>query len=251
MSTSSPAIQFGSKSNSYRENATMQFTIAEELVKKIDCIDTNSDQIWVDIGSGPAIISDLLQKKESCPTLINFDISELTLSQLNEKHNVSVCGSMDNFSFLPNSLNGIVSSSAFQWSENISELFKMLSTSIKPNGIVAFSVFTNGSLKELKATQEAFNLPQSVKFPTDSLIHELLIENGFIITHQNDTQYSEQFNSGLDSLRAISQIGASYHKGKLLSPQKLRQFVSYLENQFSGNVENRYSVSTFIARMES
>jgi len=157
---------------------------------------------------------------------------------------------MDDLPFRSHSIDGVISSSAFQWSCDISKLIKTLASVIKPGGTLAFSMFTSGSLTELQATQKAFNMQQSVIFPTVESIHTMLVQNQFTIIHQNDSDYSEQFESGFDALRAISRIGASYHEGKLLSPQKLRQFVSYLEEQFSDIVENRYCVTTFIARME-
>lgn len=254
MDSNSPASHFGAKVNNYRSEAITQQEIAKELAEYIES-SCDPKGVWVDIGSGPAVLNSYLYSKypEIQPILLDISSESLTKAHRIAPSVSAVCGDMDSLPFIPNTIDTIVASSSIQWSSNSSELFRNIKTLLKSGGTAALAIFTEGTLDTLRKAQEKFNLPQPVHFCSHTEMKELLIENGFRIELESQTTKTEVYSSGFEALKAISRIGASHHSGKKLSPKELGQFVSFLETQSeSPNIhKNIYEVSYFIAKVDA
>lgn len=245
---SSPASHFGSKADNYIANASTQMQIAEEMGNLLLSQNETLLGRWLDIGSGPGVMQSTFFEKAPTIQPIYFDISEMSLQEISER-NIRICGNMDELPLRPNCIDGVISTSSIQWSKNITSLISSLSSILKRDGILALAVFTDKTLHNLRIAQEKFSLQAPVTFPTEEDIVNILSENGFTIRSVKRIIYAEEFSRGIDALKAISQIGASFHSGPRLSPVKLKEFIAFYESlSEKGKTHvNKYAVSFFTA----
>ncbi len=249
MNNQTAASQFGAKAHLYEKNAQTQVVIAKELARHLTLAKSSLEGHWLDIGSGPAIMAPLLYEQNPQMDITLLDVSEITLSEAHKKYPQykTICADMDNLPHLSDLYDGIIASSSFQWSKDMNELFKAVHSLLTIGSISAFALFTDQTLTELRNTQDHFGLESPVHFPTEERLLQIITEAGFTIVHKSSQTFSESYSSGKDALRAISTIGAAHHNSKKLSPRRVVQFVSYLEQLYSSDViTNNYSVSFFI-----
>lgn len=253
INSNSPASHFGAKVENYKSKAVTQLEIAKELAQYISLSGCNLNGIWLDIGSGPAVLDDCFysQLPQIQPFLLDISKESLIDAHRVNSSICSICSDMDKLPLLPNSIDNIVASSSLQWSANTSQLLQNCKSILKENGVLALAVFTKGTLDNLRKAQEKFKLPKPVHFFSHEEMKNLLIENGFEIVTEMNTTKIEKYRSGVEALKAISTIGASHHSGKKLSPAMLRQFISFLESLSDSQKthSNIYEVSYFIAKV--
>lgn len=242
----SPGSTFGAKAEVYSKFAETQNRIAKHLSKFVLQTFNQISGNWLDIGCGPAILSKYLFNTQPSLTPILLDISLNTL-KITENKSLKVCADMDSLPFLPHSLNGITASSSLQWSQSMELVFQTIQQTLVPKGVLAIALFTENSLLQLCATQREFSIKQPVIFPSHQSIESLLKKNNFTIIDYDQKNFVETFASGIEAIRAINRIGAGFHSGPRFSPSQLKRFISFFESQFSDAIENRYSVSFFIA----
>lgn len=249
----SPASHFGAKADSYKSKAVTQLEIAGELSQHIESSHCGMNGFWLDLGSGPAVMESSLYSRYPSikPILLDISINTLEKAFENTTSISAVCADMDRLPFVPDTVDAVVASSSIQWSRNITHLIESIRAVLKKSGTLALALFTEGTLDNLRRTQEKFNLPQPVQFCSHNKMKKLLQKSGFEILHETQTTKTELYSSGIEAIKAISGIGATHHSGKKLSPGELRQFISFLESQSDTPHihKNIYEVSYFIAKV--
>lgn len=243
----SSADFFGNKSQNYKESAITQIQIVKELARLLEQNSIIPKNLWLDIGSGPAVSKELLFSNFSA-TPVYFDLSEKSLAAsglLNSEF--AICGDMDSLPFRDNCFSGIVATSSFQWSNSLAQLLSSLKKALLPGGFFAFAIFTENTLSELRDTQSEFSIKSPVTFYENSDTISMLDNCGFQIIHNSTFSRKEFFPTGIDAIRAISTIGASFHSNKKLSPSEVKRFIRSYESRFKGDaIFNQYDVSFFI-----
>lgn len=244
---SSSADFFGNKSKNYRNSAITQIEIVNELARILKELSIEPTGWWLDIGSGPVISQESVFSNRTVQP-IYFDLSEKSLATSELLENESaLCGDMDFLPLRNNTMNGVIATSSFQWSKSLDALLCSLDRIIVPGGIFAFAIFTEKTLTELRTTQKEFSLTSPVQFYRESDIIEKIRSCNFNLLHSSSISRKEEFSSGIEALRAISTIGASFHQNKQLPPSELKRFIRRYESHFTGKtIFNRYDVSFFI-----
>lgn len=237
---------FGAKVENYTRYAETQNKIAEQLSCLVLQYPERLTGSWLDIGCGTAILSSYLFNLYPTISPNLLDISPKTLEYIRDSSS-KICADMDMLPFLPNSFDGVCAASSLQWSQSIEEVFQDISLLIKQKGTLAIALFTENSLVELRAAQAEFKVNHPVVFPSHDEISDFIRKNNFTILESLKLVYSEKYNSGVESLRAINRIGAGFHHGSMFTPSQLKRFIAYFESQFSTGIQNQYSVSFFIA----
>jgi malonyl-CoA O-methyltransferase len=241
------AKSFSQKCSKYSERATLQKSVYTQLLLSLENEIDAPSGVWLDIGSGPAIISNSSLFK-NC-NLINYDIAmeSLQFAQKSGSKNLAICGDMDLIGIKEGTLDGIISSSALQWSSDpilaILDFFKLL----KSGGVLAISIFTENSLKALNDTQKKFNITSPTTFICADKLNTIFQNQNLL--HKESSSFLEEFDSPHSALRSITSIGTGNSSDKKLSKREVFSFIEEFAKRSetdNGTYQNRYNVSFLI-----
>lgn len=113
----------------------------------------------------------------------------------------TIIADFENLPFEENSFDLILSSFSLQWSSDFVKNFTHFFSFLKPGGIFAFCVPTNGSLLEMSD----FNINE---FPTNKTLKTSLQKAGFKQEFFVDKIVSQNFSNRRDLFKFLKQIGA-------------------------------------------
>jgi len=193
------AKNFSLGAKTYDEAAQVQLASAEELVGFILPYLKKDVQI-LDLGSGTSFIAKQLVSHE----ITEVDISaEMLNSWRDRPSNVkAIQADFENLPFAENSFDLIISSFALQWISDFEKNFLRFFSLLKPSGIFAFCLPTQGSIEELAA----FNINE---FPSNSLIKNALKKSGFNEKFFAQKTIQQNFRTNREALRFLKKIGAN------------------------------------------
>lgn len=243
------AIQtrFATKSNQYTQFAQAQYKAAETLLKLLKDNKTPTG-LWLDLGSGPGILSKLKNTPTAITNAVHLDISLDSLRIATNKNNpAAVQADMDLLPLKPHSFDGIISSSALQWSQQLEQTLKAITATVKPNGYLALSVMGKKTLNQLKLLQEKYQIKPLTHFYDTEECHKIFSALNLNIKKCTTELYHIQYPNSKVALRSISQIGAATHKKALLTPGKVRELYTTYDSFFDkGAVTHSYEYHFYI-----
>lgn len=248
---SSKAIQtrFAEKSDTYRNFAKAQLEAAHKLVDIFNTQLKHLSGIWLDIGSGPSIISHIESASPTLKNGIQFDISMESLVQNGTSPAKAIVGDMDALPIASHSLDGIISSSAFQWSQNLPHLLEELFRILKEGGHVIISILGEKTLAELRELQTTFGIKTFTSYYTKQELDSYTINSGFKTLHSETQVITLRYSSSKEALQSISKIGASSHQNSLLTPKELVQFITAYDRIFNNtDVTHTYEYHFLLLR---
>lgn len=209
------AKNFSRGAKTYDEAAQVQLVCARKLVGLISPYLKKDSQI-LDLGSGTSFIAkeiltnchpELVEGSQELFTrpfdklrVTEVDITPEMLAAWSDrpKNVKAVCADFENLDFAPNSFDLILSSFSLQWSSDFVKNFAQYFSLLKPNGIFAFAVPTEGSLVELSD----FNLNE---LPKNSLLKTALKKSGFNEKLFREESIKQDFASSRDLLRFLKE----------------------------------------------
>ncbi len=199
------AKNFSLGAKTYDEAAQVQLSSAEELVAFILPYLKKDVQI-LDLGSGTSFIAKQLATYE----ITEVDISAEMLNSWHERPSnvTAIQADFENLPFVKNSFDLIISSFALQWISDFEKNFSQFFELLRPNGIFAFCLPTNGSLEEI----QDFNINE---FPTNSEIKNALEKSRFNEKFFVQKTIQQKFQNNREALKFLKRIGAN-------SPAKTR-----------------------------
>jgi ubiquinone/menaquinone biosynthesis C-methylase UbiE len=174
------AKNFSLGAKTYDEAAQVQLASAEELVALILPYLKKDVQI-LDLGSGTSFIAKQLAAYE----ITEVDISAEMLNSWHERPSnvTAIQADFENLPFVKNSFDLIISSFALQWISDFEKNFSQFFELLRPNGIFAFCLPTNGSLEEIQ----------------DFNINEFLVQKTI----------QQKFQNNREALKFLKRIGAN------------------------------------------
>ena len=199
------AKNFSLGAKTYDEAAQVQLASAKELVAFILPYLKKDVQI-LDLGSGTSFIAKQLATYE----ITEVDISAEMLNSWHERPSnvTAIQADFENLPFVKNSFDLIISSFALQWISDFEKNFSQFFELLRPNGIFAFCLPTNGSLEEI----QDFNINE---FPTNSEIKNALEKSRFNEKLLVQKTIQQKFQNNREALKFLKRIGAN-------SPAKTR-----------------------------
>lgn len=242
---------FNKAAMTYEKNAVVQNRIIDDLVDQLSFIKIDPKYI-LDIGSGTGRCSKIIQKKYPNAIIVNLDFSLEMLREGNVKKNIlqkifdhkkiyQVCCDFDQLPFSENSFDLVISTSSFQWSENLQKLFAMINIILKDGGLLIFSAFIEGTFKELSG----FNKNIVNKLNTAEDYVYFLQRNNFRDPVLLSDEYSIDYQSSLDLLKDIKKLGitkSDRSKESLYGKSYLNDLLKHLD-LYKVNNKNRLSYS--------
>lgn len=221
------------KVTKYDEFAYAQKITAKKLIK-ILCKYKNEFENIYEIGCGSGILTKEILNHISYKYLTLNDKYKSPIMQ-NFKENIGDILDID----MPLNLDLVISSSTFQWIENLAKLREKIYLSLKKDGILAFNIFCKGNLAEL---QNFTN--QGLNYKTTDEIYKIF-DFKFDILEQFSNHIEIKFKSLKELLNHLKQTGVNNLNGNFkLNKTNLKG----LEAHFNENFKLSYYYTILISK---
>ncbi len=228
------AAHFGRKVSRYEEHAVIQQKLLDNLVPEIIACSA-PDAHWADFGCGNGGLERKLTANGWHGHMTGIDIAFESLRfciKTYFAHMSWSCADVELPPFRHHTFQGIVAASMIQWTAHPDTSVETLATLLKPGGYFIFSLFTEGSFRELYETRKQFNLPIPAALYHESAVEPLLHRSNLQplkIVPFSETVY---FSSARKLLRHLSLIGSTGTDSRPLTRSSLQRFCDDLENRF-------------------
>lgn len=240
---------FSRGAKSYDEAASIQKKTAKKLCdlvvshqSSVDCQLSTVDFLKIlDLGSGTSFIAKNFSDKKNLK-IFEIDLSfEMLKSWTQRPENIfPIQSDFEKLPFKHSSFDAIISSFSLQWMSDFEKNFSEIFSLLKPGGIFAFCLPTEGSLKELSAAK-IFHFNQ---FPKVEDLKSALKKSGFVEKSFSIETLQQSFSNGSAALQSIKKIGANYsqkknnEKKKIITKAELKQFNNFCLKNFSTTDKN-------------
>ncbi|MBE9466794.1 MAG: malonyl-ACP O-methyltransferase BioC [Bacteroidetes bacterium] len=220
---------------SYNREAVVQQQIAEKLASMLSKFCKTELNRVLEIGCGTGFLSKNIISDYLVDEYFLNDIAESAFKEIaiyaNSKnfYNYKFIHGDAETAVFPENINTIISTSTFQWFNNIEKFISKINYVLNDTGIIAFSTFGKNNFKEIKAVSNV-----GLEYKT---LKELktIIEPYFNILHAEEWIQKEQFNSPKDVLKHIKLTGVNGLKNEFFGKEKLIKFTEEYQKQFSNN----------------
>jgi len=155
---------FDRAAHTYDKSASLQQQVAAKLIALQP---KGRYQSILDIGSGTGQVTAAMCMEYPQADVVALDFSEKMLVETKKRLSTAdamaklVCADAENLPFTDGSFDLIISSLMLQWSNDLTQNLTNIHRCLADQGCIAFSTFTDGTLKEVKASWES----------VDSLVH--------------------------------------------------------------------------------
>jgi malonyl-CoA O-methyltransferase len=217
--------RFRKSISTYKETAVVQKSISKKLISILGKATTDDTfKSILEIGCGTGFLSEELFKIIKPYHLYINDIVddmkcelESIFSDIKFNEWTFLSGDAEKIDF-PLNLDLVISSSTFQWLENLPAFLEKISTSLKPNGILAFSTFGTDNYREIK---KIMNRGLDY-YTTDNLVNILL--RNFKLLKVIEEHKILNFCKPIDVLKHIKYTGVNGFRNKIWNKKDLESF---------------------------
>ena len=243
---------FDRAAKSYNRAAILQEEVLLRLLQRLDYIRHQPDTL-IDFGCGTGKAIASLQKRYPRCEIIGLDLAFSMLQESKKQYGMLrkkrvVNADMERMPFADNSFDMLFSNLALQWANDLYATFKELARIGKNGGLLMFTTFGPGTLKELRDSwAEVDQSPHVHQFIDMHDIGDAMMASGLVQPVVNAEiirlEYSE-FRQLLGDLKNIGASNADKNRSRgLMTPSKLKQ----LENNYQ---RLGYEKGKFIASYE-
>lgn len=228
---------FKKNEESYKESAIVQKKIADRLIKICKEEKVSSRKI-LEIGSGAGILTDKIISCLKPDELFTIDLSE----REPKDNEIFIKGDAETeISKLgKEKFNLVLSGSTFQWFHSPLKIMKEIRNVLDKKGKLIFSVFTEGTFKEIKSLTGF-----SLLYLTDADWLNLSLKAGYKLVREEKNEDNLLFPEFIDLLRHIRKTGVNSLSHKSLSIGEIRNMASLFSKE-NGNFKLTYKSLTLI-----
>ena len=230
----------------YADNAFVQKQMALKLLAELIKKQGKNFEDVLEIGCGCGLLT------ENILSGLNFNnlyINDIVEKAVNNTKNLSpkikkIYGDCENITF-PTNLDLIISNATFQWIFDFEALSGKIHSSLKKNGIFAFTTFGKSNLSQIKVLTG-----NSLRYYSQREI-EILLNKKFEIIYSNSEIIKMEFDSAIDVLKHLKLSGVNSLEEKQWLKKDLEYFINKCDRNFkskSGKIELTYNPLYFIAK---
>jgi malonyl-CoA O-methyltransferase len=235
---------FNRAATTYDANSNLQFEIGSILIDMLKP-QMQSSAIFIDLGCGTGKTTQQLTNTFTSSTCIAIDIAEQLIKIAQPRLATSMVSILQaDFEHLPlrnNIADAVFSNMALHWSLNLKPLLNEVTRVLKPCGLLAFSIPIRDTFFELLASQQQLLKEQFImdRFMTLDQLTDQLHNCGYHILKIKQSNYCLYFNSLLQLIKSIKQVGANHMQKSLANPLKPKSYLEKLEDFYSSIFGNR------------
>ncbi|QTS83921.1 methyltransferase domain-containing protein [Coxiella endosymbiont of Amblyomma nuttalli] len=196
---------FNNASDTYDTYSFIQREVCKNLLKQLKNLSFRHDVI-ADFACGTGISTQEIMNAFSCRTLYAIDFSDKLLAKAKNKKLgskvVFILADFDDIVFLKNCFQLLVCNMGFQWALDLKHTLTTSFLQLADFGVMAFSIPLQGTFHELKNDYRNY-------FLDSQSIVDLLEDTGFEISSFREENFVEAFNTPIETIRSIKNIGAN------------------------------------------
>ena len=218
--------RFKKSLGSYDDNAYVQKITAKKLIQLLP------QKIYESVfeaGCATGILTREIEKTLKFNFFTANDIVEESGNFINSiiKNNIFIAGDIEEI-YLGQKYDLIISNACLQWCNNIELTIEKLINSLKPNGILAISIFGDDNLKEITDIFNIKNKTYSMKNLKKNL------EKYNILSYHEEI-IKQEFNSPVELLKSLKLTGVNAVKEIKLTKTKLKEFEEKYKKLYTQN----------------
>lgn len=149
---------FDRAASQYDRHARLQKQVASALIRHTQGYAAEiKPQTILDLGCGTGQITQAMCEQHAEANVFALDFSPKMLGQTQQRlallnlHATLLCADAEQIPLQADSMDLVISSLMLQWSNNLEASLTGIHNVLKPKGVLAFSSFSEGTLKEVKA----------------------------------------------------------------------------------------------------
>lgn len=226
---------FSRSASRYDDGATLQRRITERLLQKLERSVDKAVEV-LDIGCGTGFLTSGLAVHWPAAEVTGLDLAHGMVRQTKNKFPELrlLTADAEKIPFKDQTFNLVVSSSTYQWVENLIDGFREVRRILKPGGQFIFSTFGERTLRELKHALSGWGSNGNLlRFPRAQEIGGLLIESGFPRVAVRSELVEKEYLGVAELLWTLKDIGASYAGSILAEGLGARKRLRKLEEEYS------------------
>ena len=239
--------RFARSLKTYAEHALVQKATSERLLFELSTAAGNSFERIFEIGCGAGIMTRQICKMfEYKNYYLNDLVDECALLCKKYPHMEFICGDIEKVSPLPSNLDLIISNATFQWLDHLPQVLAKLATSLKQEGILAFSTFGPANAREItQITGRTLDY-----LPAPEL--KAIVEEHFEISCYHENIRKLHFEHPMDVLQHLKKTGVTAVSSQIWTKTDLQNFISrYIElNKTDSGVTLTYHPIIIIANLK-
>lgn len=223
---------FSCHAGDYDDLAVVQKRVVERFISKF-CTESFSPARLLDVGTGTGRLLAALGRQYPQSELFGADLAMGMVQESRNKSGVAsiACCDAEQLPFRDGSFQMVVSTSTYQWLENLDAAFAEAYRLLVPGGRFCFAFFGGETLHELRSSyrkglSETDSLlpDRSHRFYTIEQAAESLLRAGFTAVRlepEIEVEYYQDVKTVLASIKGVGAGTASGEKGKGLSGRRV------------------------------
>lgn len=237
----------------YAATAVLQAEVRARLLERLDYVERPPARI-LDLGCGPGQAACRLKQRWPAAEVVAIDLALPMLREARRelrpfRRFARVCADVRALPVAEASCDVLFSSLCFQWIDALPALLAELRRVLRPDGMLLFSTFGQGTLAELRAAFEAADpgQPHVSRFAHIQQIGDALLEAGFRDPVLDSDRFVLTYPHARDlmlDLRAIGAVNALAGRRRALTgPRRMqRVFEAYEAFRRDGRLPASYEV---------
>ena len=211
---------FDRAASSYDAHASLQREVADRLLSRLDFMRL-APAVMCDLGAGTGYAARALGRRYRGATTLLADCAPMMLAEARRQRRWFareryVCADARALPFADATLDCVFSSLAFQWCEDLDQVFSECRRVLKPGGLLLFSTLGPDTLKELRAAWARVDgAPHVNRFADMHEVGDGLIRAGFASPVMEREDLVVTYDRLPSLLRDLKGIGATnQHQGR-------------------------------------
>ena len=238
---------FNDAASRYLEYSYIQKFFAGKIVHLIKELNPQKNGEWIDLGSGPGLLADQIEKVFSSPKVSRIDFSKKMLLE-NKLSSKKILWDLNND--LPSEINNcslITSNFCIHWLKNPEKRIKNWFSKLMPGGFLIISYPTKDCFPEWKDTCRKID----IEYSGLSFLYSKELLKDF---NPNEIHYSEKFNylenfeDVYKLFRSLINVGAQSTNSKRKSVKELKKIQKFWPKNYNNTVNLSWQIEIQIIK---
>ena len=238
---------FNEAASHYLEFSSIQKYFASKIVHLIKDLNPQTNGGWIDLGSGPGLLADEIEKEFSPQTVCRVDFSKKMLLK-NKLSSKKILWDLNND--LPPEINNcslITSNFCIHWLNDPEKIIKNWFSKLIPGGFLIISYPTKDSFHEWKDTCRKIDIEYSgLSFLfSDELLKDFKSNE---IHYSEKFIYLENFKDVYKLFRSIVNVGAQSTNCKRKTVKELKEIQKFWPKNYNNTVNLSWEINIQIIK---
>ena len=238
---------FNNAAYRYLEYSNIQKFFAAKIVHFIQELNPQKTGEWIDLGSGPGLLADEIEKEFSSQTVCRIDFSKKMLLE-NKLSSKKILWDLNNY--LPSEINKcslITSNFCIHWLNNPEKIIKNWFSKLMPGGFLIISYPTKDCFPEWKDTCRKIDIEYSgLSFLYSKKLLKDFKQNEIYISEKFN--YLENFEDVYKLFRSLINVGAQSTNCKRKTVKELKEIQKFWPKNYNNTVNLSWEVDIQILK---